>query len=174
MVIEAMAQAGGILTNHLRGGYDREATSYLVKVDAAKFSRMVVPGDRLELEVEVRRVIRKMTFYSGVARVDGKEVACAEIPARIAGEITGAGLIHPTAVIDPSARLGEGVSVGAFSLVGADVEIGDGTRIGPHCSITGPTRIGRDNRIVGHAAIGGEPQDKFRGERVGLVTATAT
>lgn len=79
LVIEAMAQAGGILTNQLRGGYDREATSYLVKVDAAKFSRMVVPGDRLELEVEIRRVIRKMTFYSGVARVDGKEVACAEI-----------------------------------------------------------------------------------------------
>ncbi len=79
LVIEAMAQAGGILTNHLRGGYDREATSYLVKVDAAKFSRMVVPGDRLELEVEIRRVIRKMTFYAGVARVDGKEVACAEI-----------------------------------------------------------------------------------------------
>ncbi|MCR6662508.1 MAG: 3-hydroxyacyl-ACP dehydratase FabZ [Luteimonas sp.] len=79
LVIEAMAQAGGILTNHLRGGYDREATSYLVKVDAAKFSRMVVPGDRLELDVEIRRVIRKMTFYAGVARVDGKEVACAEI-----------------------------------------------------------------------------------------------
>lgn len=79
LVIEAMAQAGGILTNHLRGGYDREATSYLVKVDAAKFSRMVVPGDRLELEVDIRRVIRKMTFYAGVARVDGKEVACAEI-----------------------------------------------------------------------------------------------
>lgn len=81
----------------------------------------------------------------------------------------GAGLIHPTAVIDPAARLGEGVSIGAFSLVGADVEIGDGTRIGSHCSITGPTRIGRDNRIVGHAAIGGEPQDKkYRGERVEL------
>ncbi|MCR6662509.1 MAG: acyl-ACP--UDP-N-acetylglucosamine O-acyltransferase [Luteimonas sp.] len=78
--------------------------------------------------------------------------------------------IHPTAVIDPGARLGEGISVGAFSLIGADVEIGDGTSIGPHCSITGPTRIGRDNRIVGHAAIGGDPQDKkFHGERVELV-----
>jgi 3-hydroxyacyl-[acyl-carrier-protein] dehydratase len=79
LVIEALAQAGGILTNHLRGGYDRDATSYLVKVDAAKFSRMVVPGDRLELDVEIRRVIRSMTLYSGTARVDGKDVACAEI-----------------------------------------------------------------------------------------------
>ncbi|HRN61629.1 MAG TPA: acyl-ACP--UDP-N-acetylglucosamine O-acyltransferase [Luteimonas sp.] len=77
--------------------------------------------------------------------------------------------IHPTAVVDPSARLGEGVSIGAFTLVGAEVEIGDGTQVGPHCSVHGPTRIGRDNRIIGHAAIGGEPQDKkFRGERVVL------
>ena len=80
-----------------------------------------------------------------------------------------AGLIHATAVVDPAARLGDNVSIGAFSYVGADVEIGDNTRIGPHCSIHGPTRIGRDNHFHGHAAIGGEPQDKkFRGERVGL------
>ena len=77
--------------------------------------------------------------------------------------------IHPTASVDPSARLGEGVAIGAFTLVGADVEIGDGTQVGPHCSILGPTRIGRDNRILGHAALGGEPQDKkFRGERTTL------
>jgi UDP-N-acetylglucosamine acyltransferase len=62
------------------------------------------------------------------------------------------------------------VAIGAFTLVGADVEIGDGTIVGPHCSIHGPTRIGRDNRIHGHAALGGEPQDKkFRGERSELV-----
>lgn len=78
--------------------------------------------------------------------------------------------IHPSAVIDPGARIGNGVSIGAFTLVGADVEIGDGTRIGPHCSLLGPARIGRDNHIVGHAAIGGEPQDKkFKGERTEIV-----
>jgi UDP-N-acetylglucosamine acyltransferase len=77
--------------------------------------------------------------------------------------------IHPTASVDPSARLGEGVSIGAFSLIGADVEIGAGTVIGPHCSVLGPTRIGRGNRILGHAAIGGEPQDKkFAGEQTRL------
>ena len=79
-------------------------------------------------------------------------------------------LIHPSAVIDPSAKLADGVSVGAFSLIGADVEIGAGTIVGPHCSIHGPTRIGRDNRFIGHAAIGGEPQDKkYAGERTELV-----
>lgn len=78
--------------------------------------------------------------------------------------------IHASAAIDPSARLGANVSVGAFTVIGPDVEIGDGTRIGAHCSILGPTRIGRDNHIHGHAAIGGDPQDKkYQGERVELV-----
>lgn len=79
-------------------------------------------------------------------------------------------LIHPSAVVDPGARLGANVRVGAFSYIGPEVEIGDGTIVGPHCSVTGPARIGRDNHIVGHAAVGGDPQDKkFRGERVELV-----
>ena len=78
--------------------------------------------------------------------------------------------IHASAVVDPSARIGNGVSIGAFTLVGPGVEIGDGTSVGAHCSIQGPTRIGRDNRIHGHAAIGGDPQDKkFEGERAELV-----
>lgn len=81
-----------------------------------------------------------------------------------------AGGIHTTAVVDPLARIGGDVTIGAFTLVGADVEIGDGTVIGPHCILQGPTHIGRDNRIAGHAAIGGDPQDKkYHGERVDLL-----
>lgn len=77
--------------------------------------------------------------------------------------------IHPSAVVEAGARLGEGVQVGAFCYIGADVEVGDGTTFGPHCSVHGPTRIGRENRFIGHCAIGGEPQDKkFRGEHVEL------
>jgi UDP-N-acetylglucosamine acyltransferase len=77
--------------------------------------------------------------------------------------------IHPSAVVDPSARIGTGVAIDAFAVIGAGVEIGDGTTVGAHCSIHGPTRIGRDNRIHGHAAIGGDPQDKkFGGERTEL------
>lgn len=79
-------------------------------------------------------------------------------------------LIHPTAVIDPSATLAADVRVGAFCLIGADVIIGEGTEVGPHCSIHGPTRIGRNNRFIGHVAVGGEPQDKkYAGERTELV-----
>ncbi|MCM2337918.1 MAG: acyl-ACP--UDP-N-acetylglucosamine O-acyltransferase [Lysobacter sp.] len=78
--------------------------------------------------------------------------------------------IHPSAVVEPGARLGAGVQVGAFCYIGDEVVVGDGTIFGPHCSVHGPTSIGRDNRFVGHCAIGGEPQDKkFKGERVELV-----
>lgn len=78
--------------------------------------------------------------------------------------------IHPTAVIDPDARLAQDVSVDAYCVIGADVSIGSGTRIGPHCVIDGPTAIGQHNHIHAHAAIGGDPQDKkFAGERSELL-----
>ena len=84
LVIEALAQAGGVLTQ-LSHQIDAGGASvsgrvfYLVKVDNAKFSRMVVPGDRLELDVTLKRTIRNMAQFVGVARVDGQQVACAEI-----------------------------------------------------------------------------------------------
>ena len=73
--------------------------------------------------------------------------------------------IHATAIIDPGARLGANVSVGAYSVIGADVEIGDNTWIGPHVVINGPTKIGKDNRIYQFSSIGEAPQDKkYNGE----------
>ena len=79
LVVEALAQAGGLLTQLSRTAADESQLFYLVKVDNAKFSRMVVPGDRLELDVELKRQIRNMAQYVGIARVDGEQVACAEI-----------------------------------------------------------------------------------------------
>jgi UDP-N-acetylglucosamine acyltransferase len=79
-------------------------------------------------------------------------------------------MIHPSAIIDPGARLGEGVSVGPYAVIGAEVELGDGCVVGPHCVISGPARIGRNNRFYAQCAIGGDPQDKkFAGERTELV-----
>ena len=78
LVIEALAQAGGLLTQ-LSGHNGAGRIYYLVKVDNARCSRMVVPGDRLELEVTLKRTIRNMALYAGVARVDGQEAASAEI-----------------------------------------------------------------------------------------------
>jgi len=79
LVIEALAQAGGLLTQLSNEADASGKVFYLVKIDNAKFSRMVVPGDRLELCVALKRTIRNMALYEGVARVDGEQVACAEI-----------------------------------------------------------------------------------------------
>ncbi len=74
-------------------------------------------------------------------------------------------LIHPQAIVDPSARIAEGVEIGPWSLIGPDVEIGAGTRIESHVVIKGPTRIGEGNRIFQFATIGEECQDKkYAGE----------
>ncbi|HEX7349368.1 MAG TPA: acyl-ACP--UDP-N-acetylglucosamine O-acyltransferase [Rhodanobacteraceae bacterium] len=78
--------------------------------------------------------------------------------------------IHPTAIVDPGARLAPDVSVGPYSVVGADVEISAGCAVAPHALIQGPTRIGRNNRIGAFTSIGGDPQDKkYAGERSELV-----
>jgi UDP-N-acetylglucosamine acyltransferase len=74
-------------------------------------------------------------------------------------------VIHPTAIVHSAARLGDEVSIGAYSIVGEDVEIGDRSWIGPHVVINGHTRIGRDNRIFQFSSIGEVPQDKkYAGE----------
>ncbi|RAU17196.1 acyl-[acyl-carrier-protein]--UDP-N-acetylglucosamine O-acyltransferase [Nitrincola tibetensis] len=74
-------------------------------------------------------------------------------------------MIHPTAIIDPSAKLAVNVKVGPWSYIGPDVEIGEDTQIESHVVIKGPTRIGKGNRFFQFASIGEECQDKkYRGE----------
>ncbi len=78
-------------------------------------------------------------------------------------------MLDERAIIDPAARLGDGVTVGAFSIIEADVEIGAGTRIGPHVVIRSGTRIGRNNRFFQFSSIGEDPQDKkYAGEATRL------
>jgi UDP-N-acetylglucosamine acyltransferase len=78
-------------------------------------------------------------------------------------------VIHPTAIVDPSARVMAGVTVGPYSVIGAEVEIDEGTWVGPHVVINGPTRIGRDNRIFQFCSLGEAPQDKkYAGEHTWL------
>jgi UDP-N-acetylglucosamine acyltransferase len=67
--------------------------------------------------------------------------------------------VHPTALVDGRARLGNGVEIGPYAVIGAEVEIGDGCRIGPHVVIDGRVRMGRDNRVFPGACLGLEPQD---------------
>jgi 3-hydroxyacyl-[acyl-carrier-protein] dehydratase len=82
LVLEALAQAGGLLTQLSLGdaaGDKQDKLFYLVKIDNARFSSMVVPGDRLMLEVRLKRMIRNMAMYECSASVDGKVVASADI-----------------------------------------------------------------------------------------------
>lgn len=73
--------------------------------------------------------------------------------------------IHPTAIVDPQARLAADVTIGPYSIIGADVEIGAATRIGPHVVIGMHTRIGARNTIYQFCSIGEAPQDKkYNGE----------
>ena len=81
-----------------------------------------------------------------------------------------AGLVHPTALIDPRAELDSSVQVGPYAVIGAHVRIGGGTQVGAHCVIEGHTTIGADNRIFQFASIGAAPQDKkYAGEPTRLL-----
>ena len=74
-------------------------------------------------------------------------------------------LIHSTAVIHPSAQLGDGVRVGPYAVIEEDTEIGGDSEVGAHSVIKRFTRLGARNRVFEHVVLGGEPQDvKFKGE----------
>lgn len=79
-------------------------------------------------------------------------------------------MIHPTALVDDAAQIGENVSIGAYSIIGAGVVIGDDCKIGPHVVIEGPTTIGKNNTFYQFGSIGAAPQDKkYAGEPTTLV-----
>jgi UDP-N-acetylglucosamine acyltransferase len=78
--------------------------------------------------------------------------------------------IHPSAVIDPAAKIGSGVAIGPFCVVGPDVELADGVRLHSHVVVEGRTRVGPGTIIYPFASIGHAPQDlKFHGEPSELV-----
>lgn len=78
--------------------------------------------------------------------------------------------IHPTAIVDPAAELGPGVTVGPYSIIAGQVVIGADTEIGPHVVIKEFTTIGARCRIFQFASVGEIPQDlKFQGERTELI-----
>ena len=78
--------------------------------------------------------------------------------------------VHPTAIVEAGAELGDGVTIDAYSIIRSAVRIGNGTTVGPHCVIEGRTTIGRDNRIFQFCSLGAVPQDKkYAGEPTELV-----
>lgn len=78
--------------------------------------------------------------------------------------------IHPTAVVDSAAQIGDGVEIGPYSIIGPDCVIGDRCWIGPHVVLTGNTTLGVENKIFQFASIGEIPQDKkYKGEKARLI-----
>jgi UDP-N-acetylglucosamine acyltransferase len=78
--------------------------------------------------------------------------------------------IHPSAIVEPGARLAQSTKVGPFCVVGAEVELGDGVELLSHVAVAGRTSIGADTRIFPFASIGHAPQDmKYKGEPSRLV-----
>jgi UDP-N-acetylglucosamine acyltransferase len=78
--------------------------------------------------------------------------------------------IHPSAVVDPKARIADTATVGPFCVVGPDVELGDNVELLSHVVVTGITTVGEGTRIFPFASIGHQPQDlKYKGEPSTLV-----
>lgn len=78
--------------------------------------------------------------------------------------------IHPSAVVDPAAKLGVDVEIGPFAVVGPDVTLGDRVVIKNHAVVTGETEVGEETVVFPFAVIGEVPQDlKYKGEKTRLV-----
>lgn len=74
-------------------------------------------------------------------------------------------MIHPTAVVEPGAKIGNGSTVGPYCHIGANVVVGEGAELKSHCVLAGHTTIGKNVRVFPFASIGHEPQDlKHKGE----------
>ncbi len=79
-------------------------------------------------------------------------------------------MISELAIIDPSAKIADGVTVGPGAVIGKDVEIGEGCWVGPHAVVEGPAIIGKNNRIFQFSSVGDAPQDlTYQGEPTKLV-----
>jgi len=77
--------------------------------------------------------------------------------------------IHPTALVEPGALLGEGCEIGPYAVVGRSVRLGPGCSVGAHAVLAGRTSLGAGCRVFPHAVLGGVPQDlKYRGEETHL------
>lgn len=83
--------------------------------------------------------------------------------------------IHPTALVEPGAELGEGVRIGAFCVVGAGARLAEGVRLDAHVVVAGRTTLGPNSRVFPFACVGCQPQDlKYAGEESELVIGANT
>jgi UDP-N-acetylglucosamine acyltransferase len=165
LTIEALTQVAALLILE-QPDVSPTARVSLRGVNNAKFRRQVLPGDRLMLEVSLRRRRSRLAKAETVAYVGGQRVAEAELLLAIE---PGAAYIDPTANVHPAARIGQGTIIGAHCTIGPEVTVGPRCQIDPSVVVDGWTEIGDDTRIFPMASIGLAPQDlKYKGERTRL------
>jgi len=162
LLLEGLAQAAGIWLLQ-----DAEQPSqseiHVVGIDGAKFRRPVVPGDRLLLEVKLRRRRGGLARFDGEVRVADQRVAEASVLLQV--RTLQAPVVDPTARVAKGAVLAEGVRVGPYCVVGPHVRIGKDTVLESHVVIDGHTTIGEGNHFSPFTSIGLAPQDlKYKGE----------
>ena len=166
LMLETLTQVAAVLILEREGPMPMSRI-FLHGVNAAKFRRQVVPGDRLRLEVTLGRVRRSLAKAHGVAYVGDQIVAEAELLLALRPDGV---RIHPTAVVMPGAEIGAGTIVGPNAVVGGQVKLGRRCRVGASAVIDGQTAIGDETEIFPFASIGLIPQDlKFKGEETRLV-----
>ena len=170
LIVESIAQVGAVMA--LRPPSALGKIVFFAGIDNVRFRRPVVPGDQLKIEVDVLWFKRGLGKMKGKATVEGDLVCEGEFTFSLVeqGGGTKGAQVHPSAVIHPTAKLGNGVKIGPNVVIGPEVEIGDGTNVGPDCVISRWTRIGRDNRIHQSVSIGAPPQDiRYKGARSEVV-----
>lgn len=166
LLMEGLAQAAGIWL--LAQAEDpRGLEVHVVGIDEAKFRRPAVPGDRLRLEVRVLHRRGPLCRVRGEVRVGEHRVAEARLLLQV--KETKATLVDATARVASGATLGPGVRIGAYAVIGPRVRIGAGSVIDSHVVIEGDTVLGEKNHVFSFASVGRVPQDlKFKGEPTAL------
>ena len=166
LMLEALSQVAAVLLVQ-RGDAPPNTHVYLRGITDAKFRKQVVPGDRLRLEVSLVRRRARVARAHATAYLADQVVAECEMFLGIVPDRTE---IDATAIVHPSAQIGEGTVIGPHACVGARVKIGANCRVGASAIIDGWTEIGDGTEIYPFASIGLAPQDlKFQGEETRLV-----
>ena len=166
LMVESLSQVAAILLLQREDASPR-ARVYLRGVNNAKFRKLVVPGDRLRLEISLGPRRASLARAQATAYVADQVVAECELLLGLVPEKVD---IDASAVVHPSAEIGDGSKIGPHAVIGPRVTIGAGCRIGASAVIDGWTDIGDGTEIYPFASIGLIPQDlKYRGEETRLV-----
>ena len=166
LMVESLSQVAAILVLE-RGDVSPRTRVYLRGVNNAKFRRQVVPGDRLRLEISLGPRRAALARAQAAAYIGDQLVAECELLLGLMPELTD---IDKSAIVHPSAEIGEGAKIGPHAVIGPRVRIGPHCRIGASAVVDGWTDVGEGTEIYPFASIGLVPQDlKFRGEETRLV-----